>query len=191
MPSSSTRLLWHLGIFTIRVRTLLLHLIIVCGLFVHRPTMSHIRVHFVPEACHYLKISQIPDTDLNSQFFLCLLTLNWSYLDHGVIHVEDLGTQNETCVTSEPSPSCDPRGCVLRSEDIRILAPDIYTKTGPMHTSQMLFWSPEGEAQTAGSSNTAQSLLPRLSLSLIASVSSKTHKVKWKTMTYLSPVVNL
>ena len=62
---------------------------------------------------------------------------------------------------TEPSPSCDPRGCILRSEDIRILAPDSYTKTSHMHTSQMLFWSPEGEAQTAGSSNTSTVPTPK------------------------------
>lgn len=58
-----------------------------------------------------------------------------------------------------------------------------------MDTSQMLSWSPEGKAQTAGHSNKAQSLLPRLQHSFIAFVSSKAHKVK--DMASLNPAVNL
>lgn len=77
------------------------------------------------------------------------------------------------------------------AEDICILAPDVYTKTGPVDISQMLFWSQKARLRQLAALIKAQALLPQLSLSLIAFVSSKAYKVKWKTMTYLNPLVNL
>lgn len=126
-----------------------------------RNTMSHIRVHLAPKLATALRSAKYQILILIPQLLLCLLTLNWFYLNHVVVRVEGLGTQSEAWVTDRASPSCDPRGYILWAEDVCISAPDIYTKTGPMDTSQRPFWSLEGEAQTAGSSNTGTVPAPK------------------------------
>ena len=62
---------------------------------------------------------------------------------------------------TETSLSCDPWGYSLSTEDIHMFAHDICTETGPKDISQMLFWSPEGKAQTAGNSNKATVPAPK------------------------------
>lgn len=71
-----------------------------------------------------------------------------------------------------------------------MFARDVYTEAGPRDRSQMLLWSPEGRAQTAGNSRKGTVPAPKALTLFIAFVLSKAHEVKWKTMIHLSPVVN-
>lgn len=88
-----------------------------------RNTMSHIRVHLVPKLATALRSAKYQILILIPQLLLCLLTVNWFYLNHVVVRVEGLGTQSEAWVTDRALSFMWPTGIHLVSRGRTYISP--------------------------------------------------------------------